>query len=92
MKLKYLLMTGLALASFTSCNDYLDVDSPSKYSNDYVYGSETEINRALNGVYAQLLNSNTYGGAYLTTFCMNSDVDFVGQFQRSNDKQWFFSF
>ena len=77
MKLKYLLMTGLALASFTSCNDYLDVDSPSKYSNDYVYGSETEINRALNGVYAQLLNSNTYGGAYLTTFCMNSDVDFV---------------
>src|SRR5574344_88311 len=77
MKLKYLLMTGLALASFTSCNDYLDVDSPSKYSNDYVYGSETEINRALNGVYDQLLNSNTYGGAYLTTFCMNSDVDFV---------------
>jgi hypothetical protein len=77
MKLRYLLMTGLALTALTSCNDYLDVDAPSKYTNDYVFGSETEVNRALNGVYAQLLSSNTYGGAYLTTFCMNSDVDFV---------------
>ena len=76
MKLKYILMTGLALSALTSCNDYLDVDAPSKYTNEYVYGSETEINRALNGVYAQLLNGNTYGNAYLTTFCMNSDVDF----------------
>lgn len=76
MKLKYILMAGLACASFASCNDYLDVEAPSKYDNDYVFGTETEINRALNGVYAQILESNLYGNQFLTNFCMNSDVDF----------------
>jgi hypothetical protein len=59
----------------TACNDYLDVDAPSKYESDYVFGSTTEISTALNGVYAQLLSSSTYGDAYWTTFCFNSDVD-----------------
>ena len=76
MKLKYILMAGLACATFASCNDYLDVDTPSKYDDKYVFGTETEINRALNGVYAQLLNSNLYGENFLTNFCFNSDVDF----------------
>lgn len=76
MKLKYLYFIGLAVAGLTSCNDYLDVDAPSKYDYDYVYSGENEISTALNGVYAQLLNGNTYGSSYLTTFCMNSDVDF----------------
>ena len=70
-------MASLACATFASCNDYLDVDAPSKYDDKYVFGSESEINRALNGVYAQLLNSNVYGDKYLTDFCLNSDVDFT---------------
>lgn len=75
MKLRYIIIAGLALAAFTSCNQFLTVDAPSKYDNSYVFSDESEINRALNGVYAQMLNSNTYGQAYLTTFCLNSDVD-----------------
>src|SRR5574344_613485 len=77
MKLKNIFFIGVALTSLTSCNDYLDVDTPSKYDNDYVFGSITETNRALNGVYAQLTNNGTYGNNYLTTFCMNSDVDYT---------------
>lgn len=77
MKLKYILMAGMACAAFASCNDYLDVDTPSKYDDKYVFGTETEINRALNGVYAQLLNGNVYGEKYLQDFCLNSDVDFA---------------
>lgn len=61
MKLKYIFMTGLVMANLTSCNDYLDVDTPSKYGDDYVFSTKTEIDRALNGVYAQLLNNNLYG-------------------------------
>ncbi len=75
MKFRNIIIAGLALAAFTSCNQFLTVDAPSKYDNDYVFSDKTEINRALNGVYAQLLNSNTYGQAYLSTFCFNSDVD-----------------
>lgn len=77
MKLKYILIISLALTAFTSCNDYLDVDTPSKYDDKYVFSSETEVNRALNGVYAQLLDGNTYGEKYLKDLCMNSDVDYI---------------
>lgn len=76
MKLKYFILTGLALTALSSCDDYLDVEAPSKYDNEYVFSKESEIEYALNGVYAQLLNGNTYGSKYLTTFCFNSDVDF----------------
>ncbi len=75
MKIKNIIIAGLALAVFSSCNDFLRVDAPSKYDNGYVFSDKTEINRALNGVYAQLLSTSTYGRDYLSTFCFNSDVD-----------------
>lgn len=77
MKIKNIFFVGIALAGLTSCNDYLSVDAPSKYDNTYVFSNVNEINRALNGVYAQLLSGSTYGDNYLTTFCMNSDVDYT---------------
>lgn len=76
MKLKYFILTGLALTALSSCDDYLEVEAPSKYTNEYVFSKESEIEYALNGVYAKMLNNNTYGSKYLTTFCFNSDVDF----------------
>ena len=75
MKIKNIIIAGLVAVGFSACNDYLDVDAPSKYDNDYVFSDKTEINRALNGVYAQLLTNDLYGNAYLSTFCLNSDVD-----------------
>ena len=53
MKYKYILMTGLLVMGLSSCNDFLEVEAPSKYDNEYVFNDKTEINRALNGVYAQ---------------------------------------
>lgn len=58
-----------------SCNDFLDVDSPSSYSEEFVFSQKTEINRALNGVYASILVNDLYGNAYQRTFIFNSDVD-----------------
>ncbi len=75
---KNIFLAGLLLAfGLTSCSDFLDVDSESKYEDDYVFGAKEEINRALNGVYNYLLSGNTYGGAFYTTFCLNSDVEFT---------------
>lgn len=70
-------MAGLACATFASCNDYLDVDAPSKYDDSYVFATETEMNRALNGVYAQLLSGDVYGDKFLSDLCLNSDVEFA---------------
>ncbi len=66
---KNIFLAGLLLAfGLTSCSDFLDVESESKYEDDYVFGAKEEINRALNGVYNHLLSGNTYGGAFYTTF------------------------
>ena len=55
MKFKNTLIIGLATLTLISCNDFLDVDSPSSYNEDFVFSQETEISRALNGVYASIL-------------------------------------
>jgi len=75
MRLKNILLTGMAALALVSCNDYLDVDAPSAYTTEFVFGQKTEMERALNGVYAQALVSNLYGSYYQTTFVYNSDVD-----------------
>lgn len=75
MKIKNILLAGLFLFGLSACNDFLDVEPPSKFESEYVFGSKEEINRALNGVYAQLLNEDVYGNKYMATFCLNSDVD-----------------
>ena len=75
MKFKYILLAGLALTGWSACNDYLDVDAPSKYTEEYVYSQKDEIELALNGVYAQALVDNLYGKMYLGSFNLNSDVD-----------------
>ena len=61
----------------SSCNDFLDVDAPSAYTEEFVFSQKTEVNRALNGVYAQALAGNLYGNAYQRTFILNSDVDIM---------------
>lgn len=75
MKLKNIILTGLMAMVLLSCNDFLDVKSPSSYSEELVFSQKTEINRALNGVYASILEGDLYGNAYQRTFIFNSDVD-----------------
>ena len=75
MKIKNILLTGVAALSLVSCNDFLDVDAPSAYTEEFVFSQKSEIERALNGVYAQALVNNLYGNAYQRTFILNSDVD-----------------
>ena len=77
MKLKYLFFAALASLGFTACSDFLDVDSVSKYDSEGVFGEKTEINRALNVVYAKLMSGDFYGDAYFTKFVFNSDVEFT---------------
>lgn len=75
MKIKNILLTGVAALALASCNDYLDVEAPSAYTEEFVFSQKTEVSRALNGVYAQALVNNLYGNYYQRTFIYNSDVD-----------------
>lgn len=75
MKIKNILLTGVAALSLVSCNDFLDVDAPSAYTEEFVFSQKNEVERALNGVYAQAIVSELYGNYYQSTFILNSDVD-----------------
>jgi hypothetical protein len=77
MKLKNIFISGIGLLALTACNDYLDVDAPSKFSPETIYKSTKDVGTALNGVYAELLASNTFGQAYTYSLVLNSDVDFA---------------
>ncbi|MFC5283564.1 RagB/SusD family nutrient uptake outer membrane protein [Pedobacter alpinus] len=74
---KYIIILSLALLAFTSCKDYLEVNSDSKYEDNYVFGNKEEINRVLTAVYASLMSNDTYGNAYFSTFALNNDVEFT---------------
>ena len=78
MKINKIFIGGLAVLSLTACNDFLDVDpATNAVSKELVYNNASEVDKALNGVYASILNSNTFGKNLYTTFQLNSDVDFV---------------
>ena len=85
MKLKYIFLSGMSLMALTACNDYLEVDAPSKFSPETIYKSTKDVGTALNGVYAEILESNTFGLAYTYSLVLNSDVDFVSN--SSENKQ-----
>jgi len=65
MKLKNILMTGLALTALTACNDFLDIDAPSKQTNESIFTKPSEISTALNNVYVQALSGDTYGNSFI---------------------------
>lgn len=75
MRLRNIIITVFTVFSLLSCNDFLNVEPPSSYGEDFVFSQKTEISRALNGVYASILVDNLYGRAYQRTFILNSDVD-----------------
>lgn len=77
MKLRNIFLVGLTAVALGSCSDYLDVDAPSKILPEEVYESKREMSRALNGVYASMLSSDTYGKTFLKELTFNTDVDFA---------------
>lgn len=73
---KYILLFTVVILSLTSCSDFLDVSSDSKYQDNFVFTQKTMIQPALVAAYASLLQDGTYGNNYLQTYALNSDVEF----------------
>ena len=78
MKINKIFIGGLAILSLTACNDYLDVEPATNVADlESVYSAESEIDKALNGVYAKIQTDATFGSDLYVTFQLNSDVDFA---------------
>ncbi|WP_289752705.1 RagB/SusD family nutrient uptake outer membrane protein [uncultured Duncaniella sp.] len=76
MKFRNIFIAGLSVVALASCSDYLEVDAPSQNDPDYVFSDKTEMNNALNGIYASMMSGDTYGDKMFSTYVMNTDVDF----------------
>ncbi len=74
MKKTIYLLALIIVTLLNSCEDYLDVESPSNFDNNYVYNSEEEIFRALTAIYNPI--TEVYGGRWITAFTPNTDVEF----------------
>ena len=85
MKLKNIIIGGLGLLAMTACNDYLDVDAPSKFFPEDIFSSTKDAGQALNGVYTEMMSSNVFGQAYTYSLILNTDVDFCTA-SSSNDE------
>ncbi|MCR5696585.1 MAG: RagB/SusD family nutrient uptake outer membrane protein [Marinilabiliaceae bacterium] len=77
MKNNIFITTALAAAvlALPSCDDYLKVNSASNFTETEVFNTADEMEQALYCVYHYLTSKDTYGNAYMTTFCLNSDVE-----------------
>lgn len=72
-QLKYILL-GLCTAAFASCDDFLDVDSPSSFDADYVFSSVSDADKMVLGVYA-IFPTDPYTSRMSNVFMQNTDVE-----------------
>jgi hypothetical protein len=76
MKKTLFYLACACLLTFSSCKDYLVVDSPSKRGSDYVFSNKEDINRVLTAVYASMMSGSTYGQYLIARYSLNTDVEF----------------
>lgn len=62
------------LVGFSSCDDYLDVDSPSTFTPKYVFSNAEDAKKAVLGVYA-LFSQDTYTSRMSNVWMQNTDVE-----------------
>ncbi len=74
-KLIYLIVATTVL--FTSCKKFLESDSPSTFTNEYVFSHEYDIYNAIKGVYALLTLDEGYSTRLSYYNTVNSDVEII---------------
>lgn len=79
MKKKILLSLLLTFAlGFTACEDYLEVQPPTGFTEAEVFSSENEIQSAVAGVYTLMLSNDAYSNRLAFVFNPNTDVEMSG--------------
>jgi len=69
-------LTIITLVS-VSCKKILEPETPSAFTEDYIFSNETDAKKAVNGVYA-LFNGDPYTSRVSTNFAGNTDVEAGG--------------
>src|SRR3982750_3298663 len=77
--MKRLLYLSLAAGTLivASCKKILQPETPSVFTQDYIFANESDAKKAVNGVYA-LFNSDAYTSRISTNYAGNTDVEVGG--------------
>ncbi len=65
------------LIMFSSCKKFLDTDSPSNFTDGYIFATESDAAKAVNSAYA-LFNQDAFTSRLSNNFTGNTDVEVGG--------------
>lgn len=69
-----LLVFGCLILINPSCQDFLEVESPSSFDKNYIFSSKDDALRSIMGAYATF-GEDSYGSRFSTMFMQNTDVE-----------------
>ena len=74
--MKQIIIYSLAVValSVTSCQKFLESESPSSFTDKYIYSNETDATKAVNNIYA-LFNKDEFTSRVSNNFAGNSDIE-----------------
>ena len=84
--LKTIVFGGVALATLSSCSDFLDQKSPSDTDASNVWQSTYYTQNVLNKAYGLLCEDYTYSQVFCYTFMTNTDIEFANAYGEGNAK------
>jgi hypothetical protein len=70
----YYIVAALTMLVLGSCKKILEPDTPSQFTQEFIYSTETDAKKAVNGVYA-LFNQDAFTSRVSNNYCMNTDVE-----------------
>jgi len=74
MKRKFFFSLAIASLFFVSCKKILDPDTPSAFTQQYIFSNETDASKAVSGVYA-LFNTDAFTSRVSNIFTGNTDIE-----------------
>ena len=77
------MMAAAPVMSFSSCDDTLDVESPSTMGDELVYSTYTYAEASVMSIHQSFGETNSYRGRFLPYYGMNTDCEWINGAQAS---------
>ena len=75
--LKYIILIIVVATTIVSCKKFLTTDSPSDFTQDYIFSNTSDASKAVYSIYA-LFNQDAFTSRLSNNFTGNSDVEVGG--------------
>jgi hypothetical protein len=77
MKIKLIYFMAMILILFVSCKKFLETDSPSTLTSDYIFSREDDVFRAVKGIYSLMTTDEGFSIRLSFYYTVNTDVEMI---------------